>query len=227
MDSNIVSCTLSSETIHLKLDLINSSIGLLLSNIPKIRKAQSTSHKEMYTKHDPCICQANILRKETRRGQYCTLNAKSIQGFKFKTNQGRSKHKYTSTGKTQSGSERYTRVQAQTKTSQVCNFLPERVRSTSIKSSSFHQYVSILDLKLERRAMWRPSCAKWPYLQRSHFDLKLSRNEFKMCSVYLSNRANELATIQKWRNDLKLTSRNREKTNFTLHFQYKSALCLF
>lgn len=96
IESNIVSCALGSETIHLKTRPYQWLDRFTSFKHPKDSK--SSSHKEMYTKHDPCICQANILQKEMRKGQYRTFKAKSIQGFIVKTNQSRSKHKYTSKG---------------------------------------------------------------------------------------------------------------------------------
>lgn len=51
---------------------------------------------------------------------------------------------------------------------------------------SADQCVSILNLKLERDTMHCPSFMKCHHLQRSHFDLKYSQNEFKMCSAVCS-----------------------------------------
>ena len=113
IESNIVSCALGSETIHLKLDLINSSIGLLLSNIPKIRK--SSSHKEMYTKHDPCICQANILRKEMHAEDNIARSTRNLyKDLKLKQTRAEANTNILQKAKHILCSERY--VQAQTKT---------------------------------------------------------------------------------------------------------------
>ena len=89
----------------------------------------------MYTKHDLCICQGNILQKETRRAQYCTFNMKSIQGFKVKQTRAEANTNILQKAKHILVAKRYKPRRKQT--SQVCNFLPERTSSTSVKSSSF------------------------------------------------------------------------------------------
>ena len=93
MDTNIVSCALSSETIHLKLDVINSSIALLLSNIPRIPKALPT---KKCTQNMIRVYVKQIFSERKRAEDNIALSTQNL--YKDKTNQSRSKHKYTSKG---------------------------------------------------------------------------------------------------------------------------------